>query len=35
MKFRKENLTSDAVWYCRRDIEEERFYEFFSDVSEI
>ncbi len=29
MESRKENLTSDAAWYCRRDAEEERFYEIF------
>ena len=23
------NLTSDAMWYCRKDSEEERFYEIF------
>lgn len=27
MKYRKEIPTSDAAWYCRRDVEEERFYE--------
>ena len=30
MEHRKENPASDAVWYCRRDAEEERFYEIFS-----
>ncbi len=29
MESRKENLTSDAAWYCRRNTEEERFYEIF------
>lgn len=29
MKIRKEILASDAEWYCRRDPEEERFYEIF------
>lgn len=23
------NLTSDAMWYCRKDPEEDRFYEIF------
>jgi hypothetical protein len=26
---RKENRHSDAEWYCRKDSEEERFYEIF------
>ena len=29
MEFRKENSASDAEWYCRKDPEEERFYEIF------
>ena len=29
MEHRKENPASDAAWYCRRDAEEERFYEIF------
>ena len=29
MEHRKENPVSDAAWYCRRDAEEERFYEIF------
>ena len=29
MESRKENRHSDAEWYCRKDSEEERFYEIF------
>ena len=29
MEFRKKNPVSDATWYCRKDAEEERFYELF------
>ena len=29
MEIRKEIPASDAEWYCRRDPEEERFYEIF------
>ena len=29
MKIRKKTPASDAEWYCRRDPEEERFYEIF------
>ena len=29
MEPRKVTLTSDAAWYCRKDAEEERFYEIF------
>ena len=29
MEPKKENPTSDAEWYCRRDPEGERFYEIF------
>ncbi len=29
MEFRKGNPASDAAWYCRKDEEEERFYEIF------
>ena len=29
MEIRKEIPVSDAEWYCRRDSEEERFYEIF------
>lgn len=29
MEIRKEIPASDAEWYCRRDSEEERFYEIF------
>ena len=29
MESRKENKHSDAEWYCRKDSEEERFYEIF------
>ena len=29
MEIRKETPVSDAEWYCRRDSEEERFYEIF------
>lgn len=29
MERRKEKLLSDAEWYCRKDPEEERFYEIF------
>ncbi len=29
MEFRKGNPASDATWYCRKDEEEERFYEIF------
>lgn len=25
----KQNKSSDATWYCRKDVEEERFYEIF------
>ena len=30
VEIRKEIPVSDAEWYCRRDPEEERFYEIFS-----
>ena len=29
MERRKENILSDAEWYCRQDFEEDRFYEIF------
>ncbi len=29
MEFRKGDPASDAAWYCRKDVEEERFYEMF------
>ncbi len=29
MEFRKDDPASDAAWYCRKDAEEERFYEIF------
>lgn len=29
MEFRKETPASDAEWYCRKNLEEERFYEIF------
>lgn len=29
MEQRKEKVSSDAAWYCRKDAEEERFYEIF------
>ncbi len=29
MEFRKGSPASDAAWYCRKDEEEERFYEIF------
>jgi hypothetical protein len=29
MDMNKIRLASDAVWYCRKDAEEERFYEIF------
>ena len=29
MESRKENIPSDAEWYCRKNPEEERFYEIF------
>ncbi len=29
MGFRKGNPASDVAWYCRKDAEEERFYEIF------
>jgi len=29
MEFGKGNPASDAAWYCRKDTEEERFYEIF------
>ena len=32
MKSRKEKLPSDAEWYCRKDPEEERFYEIFFQI---
>ena len=29
MESRRRNILSDAEWYCRKDPEEERFYEIF------
>ncbi len=29
MEFRKGDPASDAAWYCRKDAEEERYYEIF------
>ena len=29
MEREKANVSSDAAWYCRKDAEEERFYEIF------